>query len=37
MKRKYLIVIIISIIVLLAGILYFLTPNGKTLESREEI
>ena len=37
MKRKYLIVIIISIIILLAGILYFLTPNGKTLESREEI
>ena len=37
MKRKYLIVIIILIIVLLAGILCFLTPNGKTLESREEI
>ena len=37
MKRKKFIVIIILIISLLAGILYFLTPNGKTMESREEI
>ena len=37
MKRKYFILIIFLILVLLVGILYFLTPNGKTLESREEI
>lgn len=37
MKKKYYIAIIIIIIVLLVGVLYFLIPNGKTLESREEI
>lgn len=37
MKRKYFLLIISLIIVLLAGILYFLQPNGKTIESREGI
>lgn len=37
MKKKYFIAIIILAIVLFAGILYFFTPNGKTLENRKEI
>lgn len=37
MKKKYFIAIIILIIILLVSVIYFLIPNGKTLESREEI
>lgn len=36
-KKKRFMLAVILIIIFMIGIIYFITPNGKTLESREEI